>query len=263
MVTIESNRTQPSLAPSYDRPAPELPLPGEEVAEAGVAHPKAGPLRAVIWFTSLIASGATIASIWGLSTLALGIIGLAGVVPAYMLSVAGITLGLAFLTLGGLTMAWARTFLFADHPDRRERAGFSGAVAGVWIAGLAGIAAGILNLTLYSGVGLGGMGVAAILFGLGLAAHSGAMHHVSRFSHQRVVDHVKGPLAVNALSVAPIRDFVVGVGAVILGILAILDVVPVLLGLVALLALGGTVAVTALTICGATVAGLEHRCSKD
>ena len=45
-------------------------------------------------------AGATIGSMWGLSALVLAILGLSGVPPMYMLPMAGIVLGLAFLMLG-------------------------------------------------------------------------------------------------------------------------------------------------------------------
>ena len=44
----------------------------------------------------------------------LAILGLAGVLPTYMLPVAGIVLGLAFLTLGTIGTAWVRMFRLAE-----------------------------------------------------------------------------------------------------------------------------------------------------
>ena len=58
------------------------------------------------------------------------------------------------------------------------------------------------------------------------------------------------------------RDFLLGLGGAILGILAILNIAPVVLGLVALLAMGGAVTLTASTICGATLATLKGAGSK-
>jgi hypothetical protein len=192
--------------------------------------------------------------------LALAIIGLSGVVPSSMWSVGGIALGLAFVTLAGIGTAWARTFQFSRRESRWARIVFFGGLAAVLIAGLAGIVLGILNLAFVPEVRFGAPAV--ILLGLGLLSHSAVMWHVNRFSCFGV-EHgrLNGPLAINALSVAPARDFVVGLAAVVLGIVAIMEVYPMTVGLVALLAMGAAITFTTSTLCGATLADLEGQCS--
>ncbi len=61
----------------------------------------------------------------------------------------------------------------------------------------------------------------------------------------------------------PVRDFFIGLGGVILGVLAMMNVAPAILEFVAFLAIGGALTATASTICGATLATLKGVCSKS
>jgi hypothetical protein len=74
---------------------------------------------------------------------------------------------------------------------------------------------------------------------------------------------LRGPAAINALTVAPLRDFLVGLTSVILGVLAIFSVAPAALGFVALLAMGVAMVATTSTVCSATLATLEGACRKS
>ncbi len=98
MVTSESNRAQsPAMAP-FERQTQVF----QPAAEAAVKQPPSEQresifLRDPLRFMSFVVSGATIGSMWGLSAVVLAILGLSGVRPIYMLPVAGIVAGLAFL----------------------------------------------------------------------------------------------------------------------------------------------------------------------
>ncbi|MHB1038675.1 MAG: hypothetical protein ACYC0Y_28970 [Pirellulales bacterium] len=273
MVTSESNRA-PAPAPPYERQAPTFQPTSEAVAEPPRAE-QPGPLaeqpmplavRDPLWFTSLVVAGATMGSMWGLSVLVLSILGLAGVLPMYILPVAGIVLGVAFLTLGAVGTAWARLFRFDEQENSRDRVMFSSGVATVLIAGIAAVGLGILNFAFLGDVRF--TAATVIVLGLSLLLQSRVTRHVSEFAHDFAyrgaeVRRFSGPFAINALSMAPVRDSLVGLGSVILGVLAIMNIAPVVLGFVALLALGGAVALTASTICGATLATLKAACPKS
>lgn len=216
---------------------------------------------------SLVVSGATIGSMWGLSTVILAILGLSGVQTIYTLPVAGIVLGLAFLALAGVGTAWSRMFQFAEHESSRDRIiiFFSG-VAGAFIAGLAAVVPGVMNFVFLGDARFGA--VAVIALGLGLLWHGRAMRRVSQFTHdvsyRGLVGRLpSGPLAVNALSLAPLRDVLVGLGGVILGVLALMHIAPATLEFVALLAIGGALTATASTIRGAAMANLKGICAKS
>jgi hypothetical protein len=272
MVTSESNRTQTSAPSPFERQAKTFTLPESEApGPRGVAEPKSsGPIgageehaavrtRGSIWFTSTLAAAATVGSMWALCASVLAIIGLSFVAPEYMSPVAGIVLGLAFLVLAGIDTAWARMFQFAGQESHQDRQAFSVGVAAVSIAGLAGIILSILNLMFQAGARFGA--VAVVVLGVGLLWHSNLMLRVSRSYHEAEGHRLGGPLSVNALSLAPIRDFLLGVGGVILGILAILNIAPMVLGLVALLTMGAGITFTTSTMCGATLARMAGCCS--
>jgi hypothetical protein len=261
MVTSDSNRTQASVTPTFERQTQVPPMPGTVTEQTWVPQPAAAPLYYPIRLTSLVVAGATIGSMWGLTALVLAIIGLSGGAPAYLLPVAGITVGLALVMLGGIGIAWARMFRLTEHAARWDRTVFFGGVTAVFITGLVGTILGLLGLTFT--VGAWFIPLAVIVLGFGLLFHSGTMRHVSRFIHQGMEGRrPSGLLAINALSLAPARDFLVGLVSAILGILAMLGIAPVALGFVAMLVLGGAITLTASTICGATLAGLESTCAK-
>ena len=106
---------QSSTTAPFKRQTQAFQAPAEAVAEQAQAETASlrFDIRDPFWFMSLVVAGATIASMWGLSALVLAILGLSGVLPMYMLPVAGIVLGLAFLMLGAVGTAWARMFRFA------------------------------------------------------------------------------------------------------------------------------------------------------
>jgi hypothetical protein len=194
---------------------------------------------------------------WGLGALVLAILGLCGVAPIYLSPIAGMAMGLALLFLGGVGLAWARMFRFGEQETRWDRIVFSSSVTAVSIAGLAVIFLSILNLVFLAAASFGA--VAIIVLGGGLLWHSGVMQRVRRFTDHGVEERrLSGPWAINILSLAPVRDFLLGIGSVILGILALLGLAPMVLELVALLALGGALALTASTLCGATLFRLSR-----
>ena len=242
MVTLESNRTQPSATAPFERQTQASRSSAEAAAEqAHTKEPVALASRDPVWFLSLMVTGATIGAMWGLSALGLAILGLSGVLPIYMLPVAAIVLGLAFLSLATVDTAWARMFRFAERETSRDRIVFFSGVAATLIAGFAALVLGILNFAFLGDAQFGA--VAVIILGLGLLWHSGITRRVSQFTHHVTYHGLEerrpgGPLAINALSLAPVRDFLVGAGGVILGILAMMHIAPVVLGFVALLAIG-------------------------
>jgi hypothetical protein len=262
MVTSESNRAQsPTTAAPFERQAQGVQTPAEAVTGQPHAEKRVFvSIRDPFWFASLVVAGATIASMWGLSAMVLAILGLSGVMPMYMLPVSGIVLGLAFLMLGAVGTAWARMFRVARQKTSRNRIVFFSGLAAALVAGLTAVVLGVLNFAFLGNVRFGA--VAVIALGLGLLWHSGVMQRVSRFTYYVTYHGAKGrrpsgPFAVNALSLAPVRDFLVGLGGVILGTLGMMSIAPVVLGFVAMLTISAALTVTASTICGATLATLK------
>ena len=156
-------------------------------------------------------------------------------------------------------------FRFSEHETARDRVAIASGVAAVFGAGAAAIVLGVLDLMFPGNALL--TSIAVLALGVGLLWHGGITRRVRRFTDYVMYHGVEerrpvGPIAINALSVAPIRDTLVGLCGVILGILAILSIAPVVLGLVALLAIATAVTATVSTICGATLSTLKGVCSK-
>ncbi len=268
MVTSEGNRVQsPAMAP-FERQAAAF-QPVAETAESTARQSQSEPRGQV---SSAIRCGSRVswcqgrrsARCGGCSASILAILGLSGVAAVHILPVAGIVLGSAFLMLGAVDVAWARMFGFPEHGTSRKRIVLFGGAAAVSIAGLAAVVLSILNFAMLGDPRFAA--IAVILLGAGLLWHSGPMRCVSHFT-QDITYHARdrrppsGPFAVNALSLAPTRDFVVGLGAAILGILAMMNIAPVILEFVALLALGLSACFTISTICSAALATLENACA--
>ncbi len=218
--------------------------------------------REPLTFLSLIVTGATIGSMLGLTASILAILGLSSVAMLHLLAVAGILAGSALLMLGTVNIAWARMFGFAEPKASWDRGLLFDGVTVVLIAGIVAIVFSLLNLMFLTAVRFSA--AAIIVLGLGLLWHSRIMGRVSRFTHENLEGRpLSGPVAINALSLAIVRDFVLGLTGVVLGILAMLSVAPIALGLVTLLVLGVAVTLTVSTICGATLATLRGACSKS
>jgi hypothetical protein len=257
MATTEGERTQVSGEPTFEL---------HEEGATGQEERASVIIRDPFWFMSLVVAGATAASLWGIGAVVLAIFGLSGVLATYLAPVAGIVAGVAFFTLGAVGGAWGRMFRFSERETPRDRIVVSTSVAAVLFAGMAAIALSILNLVFIADARF--VAIAVMVLGAGLLWHSGLMRRVSCFTHYVTYHGVEGrrpsgPIAINALSLAPLRDFLLGLGSAILGILAILGLAPVALVLVALLVLGGALTLTVSTICGATLATLKNVCSKS
>ncbi len=205
---------------------------------------------------SLIVSDATIGSMWAIGALILTILGLSGVLPAYMLGVSCIVVGATFLMLASIGITWALMFRFAEHSEAWDRFLLRTGVTAVFAAGFAGIALGVLNLIFPTVLSL--TAIAIIAMGAGLMWHSAVMSSVSRFTRQSVEQRrPRGFFGIMTLSLAPVRNFVVGAGGVVLGILALVGLVPVVFTLVGLLALAAGLIFTLSTLCSATLTTLR------
>ena len=220
-------------------------------------------VREPYWFLSLIVAGTTVASMWAIGAAVLAILGLCTVMPQYMLPVAVLVLGLGFVNLASINIAWERMFRFTNAQATQDwRAYFGGTIA-VMAAGIVAIVLGILNLVFLADLRVAA--VAAIAMGLGMFMHSGIVRSISRFTHETAFGgeavRPNGPFAFNALSVAPVRDALVGIAGVVLGILALLQIATLTLGLVAMVAMGAALAFTASTVCGATLTALNRHCA--
>jgi hypothetical protein len=185
-------------------------------------------------------------------TVVLTILGLAHVVPEFLVAIATIVFGGALLLRGAATISeYARMNVPAAASPAVSSIGDSG-VSAVFLAGAAGVVLGILALL---GIGTTQLtAIAVIAFGspLILSCSSALRLHVYRLSLEnpdvRARHLASAALADDMLSNSPSVFGLAGLSAIILGILALAEFNPVVLILIALLTLGLLDAVNSLGI---------------
>src|SRR5262245_11772038 len=124
-----------------------------------------------------IAAGSSMAgAIGGVAVVVLAILGLAGVGPLYMISIATIVLGVAFLSEGGGIAARHARVLSGSVGGHTAVTEFGGGMTAEFIGGAAGIILGILALIGVVTTVL--TAAAAIVFGATLLLSSGVPSHV-------------------------------------------------------------------------------------
>lgn len=203
----------------------------------------------------VVTAGSIVEALGGIAAVVLSILGLAGLARFTMIAVSIIAIGAALLFAGGaMASRWSH---FASRASGKpmEEAEFGGGVGAEFLTGSAGIVLGVLVLLDIAPYTLAP--VAVIMFGIGLLLSTGATSAANAlgdaFPYDRRVrtarEAVQGAAAIQAL---------VGIGAAILGILALLQIQPFTMMLVALLALGGSVLLSASAVSGRMVAGMRH-----
>jgi hypothetical protein len=164
----------------------------------------------------------------------LAILALLGLLPLTLNAIAAIAIGAALL-IGGAALARRYARSAPAGYSVRGRQEVAGALGLQAIAGVAGLALGILALLRIDPLTL--LAVASIVFGAALLAGGGAMARLARSA--RWVRSETDPL-----SAAGGWESLVGIGAIVLGILALTGHVPMTLTLVAMLSVGAAILVS-------------------
>jgi len=206
----------------------------------------------------VVAGSSITEALCGAATVVLAIVGLASTTlpPGDVASVATIVFGVALMALGAAIAARYSRLLRETAPygwDARTELG-SGMGAEL-VGGAAGIVLGILGL-----IGLGTptlIPIAVIIFGGALLLGSGAAAEVSSLSAPTTHEQF-AHIARQASVAASGAQVLVGLGAIVLGILALVGITPVASTLVALLVLGASVVLSGGAVSSRMVAMLRH-----
>jgi hypothetical protein len=198
----------------------------------------------------MAATGSGAEAIAGAGALVLAILGLAGLLPMILASVAVIAAGAAFLFQGAAVAARHRRLaLEAGGGDVEIEAGMSAEILG----GLASITLGILALIGIETIPL--LAISAIVFGGTLLFGSPAVYRASQAEPEvRILDVIARQTAAGA---AGAQAFI-GVGALTLGILALIGLVPETLILVAVLTVGAAAMLSGGAVMSKMVGLLYH-----
>lgn len=189
-----------------------------------------------------VAAGGSIAEVLaGAAGIVLGILGLAGVYPAYLLPIGIIVLGAALLFEGAsIVNRYRRVIRLASVTGSDANGGMRIEMLG----GIAAIVLGILALIQIAPLVLSS--VAAIVFGGAILLGSSAMGRLSHLEGQyRGWDDATQEMARDTAQAASGLQVLVGIGTIVLGILAVIGIATEILCLVTLLCVGGAVVLSA------------------
>ncbi len=194
--------------------------------------------------TSKMAMGNTVAeALVGLGALALAIIGLANIYPWLLASVATIALGAAFVFEAGDIGRRFAILARNESSGNVEASSTWGGMTAGFLAGCVGIALGILAILGIVPHTL--IPVAIIVYGTALVLDSGTQTSLSDLESEHFgVRGMSQEIARESASALSGIEVLAGLGAITLGILAIIKIVPQTLSLVALLAIGAAVLMT-------------------
>jgi hypothetical protein len=187
----------------------------------------------------VVAGGSITEALCGAATVVLAIIGLAGVLPGYLASIATIAFGVALLAQGGALAARYSQVIHETLPHEWDtRTEIGGGMGAEVLAGAAGVVLGILGLIgLATGVLIP---IAVIVFGGALLLGSGATMDLSTLSGP-ITNERLAHITHQATVAASGAQVLTGICAIVLGIIALVGVDPVTLTLVALIVVGGSV----------------------
>jgi hypothetical protein len=188
----------------------------------------------------------------GIATIVLAIIGLAGVRPDALVSIATVVFGAALLIQGGAMLSEFAQFEATPEP---HVAASGGGLSTLFLVGVAGIVLGILALLNIHPPLL--TAIAAIAFGTALAISTPAVWHLltsrsveSRFvTRPPVVQIIASEVAAGSAGV----QCMTGLAAIVLGILAVAGIYTTSLTLVALLAAGSALLLTGSSLSGTMI----------
>lgn len=197
-----------------------------------------------------IASGESIAeSLAGLAAVVLAVVGLLGAHPRMFASIATVCAGGALLLERGAIATRLRRLARALGAGDSDIAGGLGAES---VVGIAAVVLGVLSLFDVGRGALVLLPVSTILLGAGLLLGSAAMAGVNSFriAGGPAPSDAVGRIARESVYASVGAHMLVGLGAIVLGILALLGVEPLAMTLVAMLGLGCVVLLSGAAIVG-------------
>ncbi len=184
-----------------------------------------------------VLGGSLAEGIVGGATIVLALIGLSGIMPEWMLPIATIAMGAAFVIEGGAISVRFSRLLAETSKDRLDEAELGVGVTSEFLGGAAGIVLGILSLLKLYPMIL--VPVSVLVYGSVLMLSSGMTVRLNALELEGSTGATRfNRIAHEAMSAAAGVDFLLGLAAVILGIIALTGTFAGTLSLVALLIVG-------------------------
>ncbi len=154
------------------------------------------------------------------SALVLALIGLSGIAPFGMLTVAVLVMGAAFLFEGAAVSLRFSSLLAETSKDRLDRAEFGLGITAEFLGGITGVVLGILSLFQIAPMVL--IPSAVIVYGLTLVLSSGVTHRLNAVEIEGMEESTRFKrIATEATTASALLEFVLGMAAVVIGICAL------------------------------------------
>ncbi len=192
----------------------------------------------------VVASAFSIEALAAAATVVLAILGLVAIYPAFMIPIAILTTATAMLFKGGGIASRFNQLVRETGGGTASKAELEGGMSAELLAGAAGIVLGVLALIGLVPATLSA--VAIIVFGGALLLGGGETFRVSHLG--RYPEDVAEYAARLSAESAAGGESLVGIAAVVLGVLAIVGIQPAMLVLVGLLCLGGAMLMSGTTV---------------
>jgi hypothetical protein len=203
----------------------------------------------------VVGGGTGIEAIAGIGTVVLAILGLAGILPLYMMAIATIVVG-AGLLVGGGAGASRVHYLRSHAVSNMGFAELTGGLSTEFVGGFAGVVLGILALIGIAPAVL--LPVAVIVFGGSLLIGAGATSRINRFPAFGDEYSHADAWSREATSAAVGGQVLIGLATVTLGILALVGLNWMTLTLVALLGVGASTFFTGAALTSRLQTALHH-----
>jgi hypothetical protein len=188
----------------------------------------------------VVAGTSLVSGLAGAGGFVLAILGLSGLYPDYMLTVATICVGAALLFFGGAIAARHSRLMKDLGAGRLGVTEVWSGVTAEFLGGAAGIVLGVLGL-----LGMDPMilsASAAIVFGAVLLLGTGVLYRLNDLSIRTSGADLPGQeLARDAVKAGIEVQALVGMAGITLGILALVGLFPLVLGLISMLSIGFSV----------------------
>lgn len=200
--------------------------------------------------TMEITTGGSITeAIGGIAAIVLSIIGLAAVYPSFMASISAIVVGAALLIRGCALTARYYSLLDESEPNSAAGAELGSGISAEVMGGVAGVVLGILALVNVAPMVL--IPVSAIVLGGTLLLGCGSNARLNELVVENGHSHENGRrIAGDILAAANGAQALVGVAAIVLGIVGLCTYYQLVLSLVAFLSIGSSILLSGGTITG-------------
>ena len=204
----------------------------------------------------VLSGGTMLEAVGGMAAVALTILSLAGLMPVLLTSIAVIAIGAALFMEGTTIAAEYKELLESASNNKLSSEDLGSGISIEFVAGIGAIALGILSLVGVATFTL--LPISTVVLGAGVLLSSGTK---SRLNSTKIrladVNNTANAIARDIASTSIAGELFIGLGAMTLGILAIIGLSPMMLTIIGILGVGASSAMSGSALSG-RFWGLTH-----